>query len=548
NPGPIAADDPITLAGRTSQTLMPLANDTDPDNDALEIVQINGQAIPAGGVVSLSNGASVTVGANGALTYSAGATTGTTDSFTYTIADADGAEAAATVSLTMPPPNQPPIVITPDDPDGPSPNPQTVIPVQPAVEGAAATPLNVSDYIRDPEGEPLTYSAADLPPGLTIDPTTGVITGNVPADAIRQNGGDPNFTATVTATDPHGASVDVTVRFVVTNPAPVVAADLISIRHTDPGATGDVLANDRDPDGDALAVSAVNGASTNVGVPIAGDRGGLFTVLADGTFTFDPNGAFDNLQPGEVVETRVLVTVVDADGVAVTQPLTIRILGPTTSDGPPGDPPTISQSDSGSEGLGWLETFRAGLGTLFGSGEPMRDPLAPDPGLARPYFGDLAALELDLPGTSARLLVEVVGTATPAPFEFGHEQHVLTVGVAIAPANDVAAPTDVSLKDVRFTRMDGAPLPPWVTVQSDGVLRIAPPADQETLRFRLTTTFGDGSVRDHAITMNLRSGEIFEGLRKDESFSSLEERARSALAEADVKPTQLARALRDDDQ
>ena len=50
----------------------------------------------------------------------------------------------------------------------------------------------------------------------------------------------------------------------------------------------DVLGNDVDPDSDPLTVSAVNGSAAGVGSPVAGSTGGLFTVNADGTVTFDP--------------------------------------------------------------------------------------------------------------------------------------------------------------------------------------------------------------------------------------------------------------------
>ncbi|QNM82994.1 hypothetical protein H8M03_01110 [Sphingomonas sabuli] len=50
---------------------------------------------------------------------------------------------------------------------------------------------------------------------------------------------------------------------------------------------------DSDPDGQALTVAAVNGAPANVGTQITLPSGALLTVNADGTFSYDPNGAFD---------------------------------------------------------------------------------------------------------------------------------------------------------------------------------------------------------------------------------------------------------------
>jgi Ca2+-binding RTX toxin-like protein len=62
--------------------------------------------------------------------------------------------------------------------------------------------------------------------------------------------------------------------------------------------TGDLFADngwgiDSDPDGPALTVSEVNGSSFNVGTQIILASGALLTVNADGTFSYDPNGAFE---------------------------------------------------------------------------------------------------------------------------------------------------------------------------------------------------------------------------------------------------------------
>ncbi len=68
---------------------------------------------------------------------------------------------------------------------------------------------------------------------------------------------------------------------------------------------GDVLADnglgaDTDPDdSDALTISEVNGAALDMGQQITLTSGALLTLNADGTFSYDPNGAFDSLATGE---------------------------------------------------------------------------------------------------------------------------------------------------------------------------------------------------------------------------------------------------------
>ena len=62
--------------------------------------------------------------------------------------------------------------------------------------------------------------------------------------------------------------------------------------------SGSVFSNngsgaDGDVDGPALSVSAVNGSAANVGTQITLASGALLTLGADGTFSYDPNHAFD---------------------------------------------------------------------------------------------------------------------------------------------------------------------------------------------------------------------------------------------------------------
>ncbi len=67
---------------------------------------------------------------------------------------------------------------------------------------------------------------------------------------------------------------------------------------------GNVLANDLDLQG-GETVGAVNFLPENVGQPVAGSDGGLFTIAADGTLDFDANGEFDGLGAGETATTSV---------------------------------------------------------------------------------------------------------------------------------------------------------------------------------------------------------------------------------------------------
>ncbi|MGF1494785.1 MAG: nucleoside hydrolase-like domain-containing protein [Microcoleaceae cyanobacterium] len=92
NTTPVAEDDFATTNEDTAVTGNVLTNDTDPENDALTVTTVNGQAV--GSQITLDSGALLTVNADGTFDYNpnsqfeflnSGETT--TDSFTYTVSD-----------------------------------------------------------------------------------------------------------------------------------------------------------------------------------------------------------------------------------------------------------------------------------------------------------------------------------------------------------------------------------------------------------------------------------------------------------------------------
>ncbi len=58
-------------------------------------------------------------------------------------------------------------------------------------DGATPAAVDVGSFLADPDGEPLTFTATGLPPGMVIDPATGIITGTPPADASQAGPGTP---------------------------------------------------------------------------------------------------------------------------------------------------------------------------------------------------------------------------------------------------------------------------------------------------------------------------------------------------------------------
>ncbi|SDE06619.1 Ig-like domain-containing protein [Kordiimonas lacus] len=98
---------------------------------------------------------------------------------------------------------------------------------------------------------------------------------------------------------------------------------------------GNVLANDSDPDlSDVLTVSAVNGDSAAVGQEVLLDSGALLTLGADGTYSYDPNGAFDALNDGETATDSFTYQVSDGHGGFDTATVTLTIDGIGGDTGP----------------------------------------------------------------------------------------------------------------------------------------------------------------------------------------------------------------------
>jgi VCBS repeat-containing protein len=93
--------------------------------------------------------------------------------------------------------------------------------------------------------------------------------------------------------------------------------------------TGNVKTNDTDPNGDALTVSMVNGAATNVGKSISTQKGALVKLNSDGTFTYDPNKKFEFLNDGQTATDTFEYTVDDGHGNTDTATVTITVDGVT---------------------------------------------------------------------------------------------------------------------------------------------------------------------------------------------------------------------------
>ncbi len=93
-----------------------------------------------------------------------------------------------------------------------------------------------------------------------------------------------------------------------------------------------LLANDSDFDGGTLSIVAVNGNAFVFGTPITLPSGARVTVNADGSYAYDPNGAFEGLNEGEADTDSFTYTIDDGQGGQASATVTIDIAG--RDDGP----------------------------------------------------------------------------------------------------------------------------------------------------------------------------------------------------------------------
>lgn len=279
NTPPVAMDDNFgaDYVGRNV-----LANDTDADGDPLTASLVTGP----------QNG-SVTLNSNGTFNYIPNPGFFGTDTFTYQAGDAQDLSNIATVTLLVPEPppvNTPPVAV--DD-----------------NFGADYVGRNVLANDTDADGDPLTAS-------LVTGPQNGSLT-------LNQNGTfvyvpDEGFFGTDSFTyqagDFESFSNVATVTLLVPEPvnnAPFAVDDDFGTDFAD----ANVLANDSDPDGDALS-AVLEQAPTN----------GSLTLNANGSFSYTPTPGFVG---------QVSFTYRASDGEALSNIATVRFVISQSASTPP---------------------------------------------------------------------------------------------------------------------------------------------------------------------------------------------------------------------
>ncbi|MEP6881167.1 MAG: Ig-like domain-containing protein, partial [Dokdonella sp.] len=275
NHPPVIRDDSANVLFGQSVAVNVLANDTDPDGDALSVVEVG---TPSHGSVSLSGNV---------VTYTAASGYSGPDSFTYKASDGRGAEGTATVRITVAmQPNQNPIAN--DDA---------------ATTTGAPVVINVLANDSDPDGDPLSLVNVTTPVnGGTVVVSGNAVTYSPPTGFV----GTDRFSYTIS--DGRGGTATAIVSITVAmqpNQNPIANDDTAVT--TGAPVVINVLANDSDPDGDPLSIVSVT-------TPVAGG-----TVVINGNaVTYTPSPSFLGTD-------RFSYTISDGRGGTATAMVTVTI-------------------------------------------------------------------------------------------------------------------------------------------------------------------------------------------------------------------------------
>lgn len=263
NDGPVANDDSVTLDRDSSVVIAVRGNDTDADGDSLTVT----------GVTQGANGSVVIDAITGNPIYTPDAGFSGNDAFTYTISDGHGGTDTATVSLTVNAvlPNLAPVGV--DD----------AITV---AEGGTATTLtggatSVLANDTDAESDPLAaiLVSGPLHGSLTLNANG---TFNYTHDGSETSGDSFSYRASDGTSS--GNLVTVNIAITPVNDAPIAYDDHYTINEDQalPIAfpLSALAANDMDPEGDPMSVTAV-------GNPIHG----TFAIVG-GSLVFTPEANF----------------------------------------------------------------------------------------------------------------------------------------------------------------------------------------------------------------------------------------------------------------
>ncbi len=312
NRNPVARADAVTVTTGQLVAIGVLANDSDADGDVLSLTSAGP---PLHGSAAISGNQVVYASAPGYVGP---------DAFVYTISDGRGGVSTARVTITVTAlPNRPPVAV--DDT------------ANATLGGPVAIAVLAND--SDPDGDPLAITATTPPTFGTISVSGSTITYTPSAAGVI---GTDRFTYTIS--DGRGGTATATVTVTVgaaANQPPVAVDDTATTPFGQPVAIA-VLANDSDPDGDALVVASV-------AAPLDGT-----VAIAGNAIVYTPNAGFSGVD-------RFAYTIDDGRGGSASAFVTV-VVSPA-----PNQPP-IAVNDSGA----FNQTV---IAVLANDSDPDGDPL-----------------------------------------------------------------------------------------------------------------------------------------------------------------------------
>lgn len=381
NTAPVALDDAATIAENGIASIAVLGNDSDFDGGPLSVIEINGAAAQVDVTVTLQSGAAVTLRSGGVFDYDPGGAfdgleSGQTDSdsFTYTVSDGQGGVDTATVAITIdgvsPPVSAENVVIDFDleAPGGYSGDyglsfagldvvANTSISGDRAGAAGSDGTFTISAGGNDFDLNSLSMISQSGRQKVQVQAfDDGAPVGSVQINASARRPTDATFDATFDSVDEivfTGSAnyfVDDIALTTYTpidpnaNLAPVTVNDALTTGEGS-AVSGNVLANDSDPNGDPLALVSLEGSATGA-VTLA--SGAVVAFGADGAIVYDPNGAFDGLYDGQEASDSFVYTVSDGRGGETEGAVNVTILGA----GVPPASTTIGFEDASDSGTG----------------------------------------------------------------------------------------------------------------------------------------------------------------------------------------------------
>ncbi|MFN5422434.1 MAG: Ig-like domain-containing protein, partial [bacterium] len=538
NDAPVAIDDTVSANEDTPATGNVLTNDTDADGNALSVSQfeINGVTYSAGTTVSIPEVGTIIVNANGSYTFTpVSGYNGTAPTINYTVTDGQGGSDAGALAITVTAVNDAPLAVN-DNVSSPEDTPITG---------------NVISNDSDPDGNALTITqftiagvSGTFTAGQTATiPNVGTIVVNADGTftftpVANYNGTVPVITYTVSDGNGGTETADLGLTVTAVNDAPTAAPDTAMVNEDTP-ATGNVLTNDTDAEGNTLAVTeisfTVNGttytypAGTTATIPGVG----TIVVNSDGTYTFTSNANWNGTVPA------ITYTVSDGNGGTDTETLSITVAA--VNDAPlavndnvssPEDTPItgsvlINDSDAEGNTLTVTQFTIAGVSGTFTAGQTATIPnvgtivvnadgtftFTPDAN----YNGTVPAITYTVSdgngGTDTADLAITITAVNDAPTAVDDTQTILegTVATGSVLTNDTD-PEGNTLTLTQFT-IDGVTYAPGaivnipnvgtMIVNADGTYIFTPAANYSGTVpvVTYTTTDGNGEIDTGTLTI-----------------------------------------------